>query len=31
MLDNDLLRYKTLVQSLNDAVLVEDENRDISG
>ena len=29
-MQNDLLRYKTLIQNLNAAVLVEDENRTIS-
>lgn len=28
--NQDLLRYRTLIQNLNDAVLVEDENRTIS-
>ena len=30
VIQNDLLRYKTLIQNLHDAVLVEDENRTIS-
>ena len=29
-MNDDLLRYKTLIKNLNDAILVEDENRNIS-
>ena len=30
MSDNELLRYQTLIHNLNEAILVEDENRNIS-